>query len=123
MGKDIKLAREGANTWSVKEGSARIVIRYNPENFFIASDAYLCLLPSDPLHIKSLYQFLLRENYQNSGLVLSCMNQNIILSRVVYDLDLTPENGVQLFKQLFEKADAYDDLLKNEYGCLERIEE
>lgn len=123
LGKDIKLAREGANIWSVKEGSARIVIRYNPDNFFITSDAYLCLLPSDPLRIKALYQFLLRENYQNSGLVLSCMNQNIILSRVVYDLDLSTENGVQLFQQLFQKADAYDDLLKTEYGCLDRIEE
>jgi serine protease Do len=123
LGKDIKLAREGANTWSVKEGSARIVIRYNPDNYFIASDAYLCLLPGDPLRIKPLYQFLLSENYKNSGLILSCMNQNIILSRIVYDLDLTPENGVQLFRQLFEKADAYDDLLKKEFGCLERIEE
>lgn len=123
LGKDIKLAREGVNTWSVKEGSAKIVIRYNPENYFIASDAYLCLLPNDTLKIKPLYEFLLHENYHNKGLVLSCMNQNIVLSRIIYDLDLAQENGEQLFLQLFQKADAYDDLLKKEYGCLERIEE
>jgi serine protease Do len=42
---------------------------------------------------------------------------------IVYDLDLTPEAGVSSFKQLFQKADAYDDLLKQEYKCLERVEE
>jgi serine protease Do len=123
LGKDIKLAREGVNTWSVKEGSAKIIIRYNPENYFIASDAYLCLLPNDTSKIKPLYEFLLHENYHNKGLVLSCVNQNIVLSRIIYDLDLAQENGEQLFLQLFQKADAYDDLLKKEYGCLERIEE
>ena len=66
---------------------------------------------------------MLHENYHNKGLVLSCMNQNIVLSRIIYDLDLAQENGEQLFLQLFQKADAYDDLLKKEYGCLERIEE
>ncbi|HLP36831.1 trypsin-like peptidase domain-containing protein [Lacibacter sp.] len=123
LGKDIKLAREGVNIWSVKEGSAKIVIRYNPENYFIASDAYLCLLPSDGMKIKPLYQYLLQENYHNKGLVLSCQNQNIVLSRIIYDLDLSQENGELLFRQLFQKADAYDDILKKEHGCLDRMEE
>jgi len=123
LGKDIKLAREGANIWSVKEGSAKIIIRYNPENYFIAGDAYLCLLPTDALKIKPLYQYMLQENYKGDGLVLSCVNQNIVLSRILYDLDLLQENGVRVFKNLFQKADSYDDVLKKEYGCLERIEE
>lgn len=123
LGKDIKLVREGANNWSIKEGSAKIVIRYNPDNFFITSDAYLCQLPKDPVKIKSLYQFLLQENYDNKELVLSCTNQNIVLSLILYDLDLTIDNGSATFANLFQKADEYDDLLKNEYGCIERIEE
>lgn len=123
LGKDVRLAREGVNTWSVKEGSAKIVIRYNPENYFVAADAYLCLLPKDVQFIKPLYEYLLRENYNSNGLVLSCVKENIILSMIVYDLDLTPEAGVSSFKNLFLKADAYDDLLKKEYGCLDRVEE
>ncbi len=123
LGKDVKLAREGANNWSVKEGSAKIVIRYNPENYFITSDAYLCLLPSDGSKIKPLYQFLLQENFKSKGLVLSCFNQNIVISNIVYDLDLTLENGVEMFRNLFQRADMYDDLLKKEYGCLDRVEE
>lgn len=123
LGKDVKLAREGVNNWSVKEGSAKIRIIYNPENFFVAGDAYLCQLPSDITKIKPLYQFLLQENFHISGLVLSCVKQNIVLSRIMYDLDITKESGMAAFRQLFIKADEYDDLLKKDYGCVDRLEE
>lgn len=123
LGKDVRLAREGANVWSVKEGSAKIMIMYNAENFFIAGDAYLCQMPSDIAKIKLLYQFLLQENYTTKGLVLSCVKQNIVLSCIMYDLDMNKETGVETFRNLFKKADHYDDFLKKEYGCLDRLEE
>jgi serine protease Do len=123
LGKDVRLAREGANNWSVKEGSAKIKIAYNAENYFIAGDAYLCQMPSDATKIKPLYQFLLQENYRLNGLVLSCVKQNIVLSCIMYDLDMTKENGARSFRNLFQKADYYDDFLKNEYGCTDRLEE
>jgi serine protease Do len=123
LGKDVRLAREGANNWSVKEGSAKIKIVYNAENFFIAGDAFLCQMPSDITKIKPLYKFLLQENYQAKGLVLSCVKQNIVLSCLMYDLDMTKESGAETFRNLFKKADDYDDLLKKEYGCVDRLEE
>ena len=123
LGKDVRLAREGVNNWSVKEGSAKIKITYNAENFFIAGDAYLCQMPADAAKIKPLYQFLLQENYRISGLVLSCVKQNIVLSCIIYDLDMTKEGGAESFRNLFQKADYYDDFLKNEYNCLDRLEE
>ena len=58
-----------------------------------------------------------------NGLVLSCVKQNIVLSSVVYDLDMTKESGMETFQRLFKKADEYDDLLKKEYGCVGRLEE
>ena len=119
----MKLAREGQNSWSVKEGSAKIKISYNPENYFIAGDAYLCQLPADPGQIKPLYQYLLQENYKMNGLVLSCVKQNIVLSSIVYDLDMTKDSGMETFRRLFKKADEYDDFLKKEYGCVGRLEE
>ena len=121
LGKDIKLARTGLNNWEVEEGSARIKITYNPENFFVTGDAFLCLMPNDPTRIKLLYKFLLEENYKLSGLVISCSGQNIVLSCILYDQDLTTENGKEQFEKLFRKADEYDDLLKQEYGCLDRL--
>jgi serine protease Do len=123
LGKDVRLAREGVNNWSVKEGSAKIKITYNAENYFIAGDAYLCQMPSDASKIKPLYQFLLQENYRVNGLVLSCMKQNIVLSCIMYDLDITKENGANAFRNLFQKADYYDDFLKKEYSCTDRLEE
>lgn len=123
LGKDVKLAREGVNTWSVREGSAKIKISYNAENFFIAGDAYLCQMPSDGTKIKPLYQYLLQENYRVNGLVLSCVKQNIVLSCIMYDLDMTKEGGAAAFRNLFQKADYYDDHLKAEFGCTDRLEE
>jgi serine protease Do len=123
LGKDVRLAREGVNSWSVKEGSAKIKIAYNAENYFIAGDAYLCQMPTDIAKIKPLYQYLLQENYRVNGLVLSCVKQNIVLSCIMYDLDMTKETGVASFRNLFQNADRYDDFLKTEYGCTDRLEE
>lgn len=124
LGKDIRLAREGTNKWEVKEGSAKIKISYSAETFFISGDAYLCQLPQDPQMIKGLYKFLLEENYFNvDGLVLSCVSQNIVLSGVLYDLDMTKESGSKLFRMLFKKADEYDNMLIEKYGCMPRLEE
>jgi len=66
---------------------------------------------------------LLQKNYQMRGMVLSCVKQNIVLSSVIYDLDMTKESGVETFQTLFKKADEYDHILKKEFGCLERLEE
>jgi serine protease Do len=123
LGKDVRLARDGTNNWSVKEGTAKIKITYNAENFFIAGDAYLCQMPADATKIKPLYQFLLQENFRTHGLVLSCVKQNIVLSCIIYDLDMNKENGVEAFRHLFQKADYYDDYLKTEFSCLARLEE
>jgi serine protease Do len=123
LGKDVKLAREGINHWSIREGSARIRLMYNPENYFIAGDAFLCQLPPDATKIKPLYRFLLEENYRISGMSLSCMKQDIVLSCVAYDLDITKESGIKIFGNLFRQADYYDDYLKKEFGCIDRLEE
>jgi serine protease Do len=123
LGKDVKLARDGNNNWSVKEGTAKIKINYNPDNYFVAGDAYLCQLPGDTGKIKPLYQFLLQENHNLDGLVLSCVKQNIVLSCIMYDLDMTKETGIEMLRDLFQKADYYDNLLEKEFGCQELLEE
>lgn len=123
LGKDIKLARDGNNNWTVKEGGAKIKINYNPDNYFVAGDAYLCQLPADATRIKPLYQFLLKENFSLDGLVLSCVKQNIVLSCIMYDLDMSKETGIDMFRDLFQKADYYDQLLEKDFGCQELLEE
>src|SRR5690606_23146001 len=74
LGKDIRLARDGNNKWEVREGSAKIRISYSTDNFFISGDAFLCHLPVESKQIKSLYKFLLMQNYDSpDGLSLSCV--------------------------------------------------
>ena len=56
-------------------------------------------------------------------MMLSCVKQNIVLSCIIYDLDITKESGGGSFRDIFQKADYYDDFLKNEYSCTDRLEE
>lgn len=124
LGTDIRLARDGTNKWEVREGRAKIRISFNTETFFVTGDAYLCQLPADGKQIKALYRYLLMQNdKETDGLVLSCVSQNIVLSGVINDLDLTKEAGSKLFQSLFKKADSYESILINEYGCLPRLQE
>jgi serine protease Do len=121
LGHDRELSRDGQNRWEVKEGSATIKITYNPENYFIVSDAYLCKLPKTG--IKELYTYLLKENYNLRGKLFSLQGENIVMSSLIYDLDLTPDTGEALFRNLFTKADQYDTLLMEQYGCLPILQE
>jgi serine protease Do len=121
LGHNAELARNGQNRWEVSQGSAKIKISYNPDNYFIVSDAYLCQLPKQ--NIKDLYIYLLKENYRLRGKLFSIHNENIALSSLIYDIDITPETGEPIFRDLFEKADYYDTYLIEQYNCLPILEE
>lgn len=116
-----KLARIGTNRWEVEEGSAKIRISYNHENYFIISDAHLCQLPRQ--NIAPLYTYLLRENYTLRSKLFSLQGDNIVLSSLLYDLELTVESGLDIFREFFQKADYYDTLLIDQYGCQPILEE
>ena len=120
LGKDVKLSRRGPYRWEIQEGSATIFINYNP-NGFIVGDAFLCRLPKT--NIGAIYEFLLRENYNLENTVFSISNQDIILSTLIYDQYLTEDAGLEAFKNLFKKADEYDNLLIEKYGALPRVSE
>lgn len=40
---------------------------------------------------------------------------------MLYDLDLTHDNGKEQFETLFKLADKYNRLLKEEFGCVDRL--
>lgn len=121
LGQNPGLARSGQNHWEIVEGSARIQITFNPETFFILSDAVLCQLPKED--INAVYQYLLRENFSLRGMLFSVRGENIILSSSMYNPDLTTETGIPFFSNLFRRADFYDTLLIERYGCRPLLEE
>jgi serine protease Do len=115
LGHDVRLSRRGPNAWEVRQGTARIKLAYYAQNGLIIADAFLCTLPQQ--NIKPVYEYLLRENYRNEGMTLSVNKQNIILSLLIYDRYLKEETTEKLMKNLFEKADYYDNHLVENYGA------
>ena len=120
MGQDVRVSRRGPNSWEIRQGSAKINLAYHQQNGLILCDAYLCTLPKE--HIKPLYEYLLRENYQNEGVTLSVRGQDIILSLLIYDRYLRDDIGIKLLGNLFAKADLYDNILVEQYGAKWRTE-
>ncbi|HEX5626339.1 MAG TPA: trypsin-like peptidase domain-containing protein [Saprospiraceae bacterium] len=120
LGYDIKLTRRGPYNWEVQNGSAKILLSYHEESGMIAGDAFICSLPKEK--IKEIYIYLLQQNYELEGLCFSIQNQDIILSLQIFDHYFKPESGSTIFRNLFEKANAYDDILVKEYGAVVRVD-
>jgi serine protease Do len=115
IGHDVALSRCGPNAWEIREGSAKILITYHDKSGLISADAILCELPKE--NIKVLYEYLLRENYTNEGMTLSVHDQDIILSLLIFDRYLNEDTGMAMLRNLFEKADYYDNILVEQYGA------
>jgi serine protease Do len=63
-----------------------------------------------------LYEYLLRENYENNGFHFSVVGQDVVLSLLIFDKYLNEEVASELLKNLFLKADYYDNILVEQYG-------
>jgi serine protease Do len=114
-GHDVALSRSGPNSWEIRQGSAKIIISYHEKTGLMSADAVLCQLPSE--HIGPVYAYLLRENYHQSAHTLSVHEQDVLLSLLIYDRYLDEEVGIRLLRKLFAKADHYDNILVEQYGC------
>ena len=121
IGHDVVLSRSGPNAWEIQQGSAKILITYHEKSGLLSADAVLCQLPKE--NIKPLYEYLLRQNYENEALTLSVHEQDIILSLLIYDRYLNEETGMTLLRNLFEKADYYDNVLVEQYGAIWKVED
>lgn len=115
IGHNVALSRCGPQAWEIKQGSAKIDISYHEKSGLISADAVLCELPQE--NIKPLYEYLLRQNYINEALAFSVHEQDIVLSLLIYDRYLNEETSKVLLGRLFEKADEYDNILVEQYGC------
>ncbi|NVO01778.1 MAG: trypsin-like peptidase domain-containing protein [Bacteroidetes bacterium] len=121
LGKNVSLSRIGPDLWEIENGSAIVKITYWQNSRFVIGDAHLCNLPK--MNILEIYEYLLRENYDLEGLVFSVNNQEVLLSMLVYDEDLSLETGVEIFSKLFDKADYYDTILIDKYGAVPHLKE
>lgn len=118
---NVQIARVGQNNWEVEEGKATIKIRFNAENLFVTTDAYLCQLPVG--NIGDLYEFLLRENQKMKYTLFSINGNDIVIGAVFYETDIERSIGQKIFKSVFEEADKYQKLLIEKYNCKPRLME
>lgn len=120
LGYDVSLTRRGPYNWEVERGSARILLSYHEESGMIAGDAFVCSLPKEG--IREIYIYLLQQNYLLEGLSFSILHRDIVLSLQVFDHSFKPENAQQIFNNLFDKANEYDDVLIQTYGAVARVD-
>lgn len=120
LGKDVKLARRGQDKWEVIEGTAKIIITYSSLGFIIG-DAFICRLPKK--NISSIYEYLLKENYNLENVFFGVNNQDVVLTMMIYDHYLNFETGLEGIKTLLKKADYYDNYLVENFGALPRIDD
>lgn len=121
LGYRPELVRGGKDNWQLDIGSARVQVSYQPGTYFIVADAHLCRLPQDSF--AELYRYLLSENFSLRGKLFSIKGDHIVLSSLLYDLELTVERGLSTFKQLIRSADFYDTHLIENFGCQPIVEE
>ncbi|MBB4078410.1 serine protease Do [Lewinella aquimaris] len=114
-GHDPRLARRGPNLWNIRRGSATIQLAYHEDSGLVTGDAYLCKIPEGAG--PELFAYLLRENARLHQLTFSTYGKDIILSLLIYDRYLTVETALPRFERLFEHADAYDNVLVDEFGA------
>ena len=57
------------------------------------------------------------------SMLFSVAQQDIILSSLAYDMDMTAESSESMLKELFSKSDYYDNILIEKYGCTPKLEE
>ena len=110
---DLKTHRDGPYNWLIQQGSARIDLAYHEKTGLIIGEARLCKIP--PQDRTPLYKYLLQENDKLEGLSFSVLEENVILSLLIYDRQINTQQGIKLLQSLLEKADYYDDILVNQY--------
>lgn len=115
-GIDVELCRRGPYNWEITEVSAKIVLGYHPESGMIVAESLLAKLPKEK--ILTIYQWLMQQNYNLRGLSLGINKNNIMLTTIMYDQFIKPEYAMLILRDLFQKANEFDDLLINNFGAL-----
>ncbi|MBN2891745.1 MAG: hypothetical protein JXL97_07750 [Bacteroidales bacterium] len=112
LGYKIELARLGRSFWEINEGSATIFIRYEQKHKFIV--AFSNVISLNGHNKNEVNKFLLVENSKIGDLSFSINDNKVYLSApYIFDDDFCEEYAETIFKDLFKKADFYDDIIEN----------
>jgi serine protease Do len=111
----VGFARKGANAWLIKSGSASISLNYHERSGMISGDAILCKLPNNKR--KSILAYLLQENQKLDHLTFSVNEESVVLSLLLNEHSLNDDKGLENLMDLFTKADAFDNILVEQFDA------
>ena len=116
LGYDVDISRRGIANWEISKGSAVVNISYNEKSGFLVADATLCYLPKT--NMENIYTYLMKQNYLNKGMTFSLKDNNIVISSLIYDQHMHYETCKKLIDKLIKSADAYDNILIEQFGAV-----
>ena len=114
-GFDPVLCRKGTHAWMIQVGSATITLDYHEKSGMVNGEAVLCRLPEGKRF--AIYEYLLKENQHLQHLSFSVHDAAVVLSLVINDITLHADAGLEKLKELFHKADYFDDYLIESFGA------
>ncbi|MCB0645198.1 MAG: hypothetical protein KDC49_00955 [Saprospiraceae bacterium] len=103
------------NVWNLKRGSAKVELVFHPKRGIIYADAYLAVIPEGDS--TDIYRYLLKENLFLNDISLSIKENNIIISFLTNDRDLSSTYLSKMIKKLLVAADKYDNILVEKFNA------
>jgi serine protease Do len=102
LGFPIALSRSGYSNWELKIIDLKVHISFSEDNGLLIAESLLGKLPNQG--IEKIYEFLLREGYENEGLSYALRGQNISLSTMHNDLYLSHDSLKELLDYFIKTA-------------------
>ena len=103
------------NVWQLNRGSAKVDLVFHPKKGIIYADAYLAVIPEG--ESTDIYRYLLKENLYLNDISLSIKENNIIISFLTNDRDLSATYLSKMIKKLLIAADKYDNILVEKFNA------
>lgn len=103
------------NLWQLRRGSAKVELVFHPKRGIIYADAYLAAIPEGDS--TDIYRYLLKENLFLNDISLSIKENNIIISFLTNDRDLSSTYLSKMIKKLLVAADKYDNILVEKFNA------
>lgn len=105
---------EDSHVWLLQRGSAEVELVFHPRRGLIYADAYLAAIPPKTEYL-DLYKYLLRENLYLNDISLSIKEDEVLLSFITNDRELSAVYLSKMLKKLLFAADKYDNILVEKF--------
>lgn len=112
---DVDSCRQEHNVWELLHESATIEIVFHRKKGVIYGDAILAELPNSDR--TKVYEYLLKQNFYTKDLSLSIRDNNVLISFMTTDQNLSVDYLKKIISKLLLDANRYDNILVEQFGA------